>query len=1128
MDIDKLRSAFEEVERLISELFFEGASPDWLPRLFGIALLFAILLLAIWAFLVICNRIAKAWQEGLWGLNREKIKKKRRLCLRRQRFSEHVERELRQLNSREEWKDYRFAELEAEVEAEGKRKGLRWFPFSMPTVRKGLRREKSLSKALEASKERLILVEGEPGSGKSVALRHVARNLARQAMHQKSTKSLIPIYINLKKLDCSDATPIDRTTIEKFVKQQLNQINDRDIESFLEEEFQEGIRNGTWFFLFDSFDELPEVLSSINADEATKKYAEAISGFLGGFNQCRGIIASRQFRGPKYLGWARFRILPLEDRRLTLIRKAELPPKTEKSLIGQLKKAPSELQDMTKNPMFLGILCENIRDGSPFPENTHDIFEIYLNKRLTRDKERLQKRFGLDPAKVRLAAEKIAFCMLTDRDLGLSPTREAIRQSMLRLKFSLDSFDQSLNALEYIKLARSESESNVGEPRLFTFSHRRFQEYFATCVVLEDLNRISPSKLLQDGRWRETAVVIFQTQPPDVFAPLLEEAEQLLLHMTENFPGLIDEPIKYIQETDKKSRYNYPPTPQPACSLPLLHLLDLLQDGFWGRKKALPISLKLRASAFLLPVSLRGTLSDRVWSLGVAGVTPQPVLVFLLRNAFSSDSQVLKEVAYRQTSRLRKVPEDISADIRKALLRLLASNRLYKERFAIHAHLSRLEQSSKYTNALKLLLWVNPIDTFAHLIILIYGSIYFFDSNNGLYDVSFSNTSILLVIVFLIFPAIIFLTSIISFRSFILGVSLTKTLDSIPQHDTQSKRPKENIENILSAITHPGNNFSLLILPAVYARVFIFLFLLLTSNISRFFVLIALWSMCAVLAVNTSQFTNLVWCPVLALFPIGYLLLKSKQSLKLLVTVLRSLWTYFLLGCYVVMFWVMLWVGNNPDNLWAKLMTDIFFAGTTILGVAFILALSFALFIWIRDWIKLRIWISQKQKKMLTGESLLNLISQFHTKTCSRQLLVTVREQNLLMSSDETKKILEELSVALEFFCFKVRAQKEFKARSLTRLLRQKRPLKRMLSGYFSGLFKLLVELMNLYKKNLSAKERKILKLISHYQASPVFSRWLRQYTSKNNYRLAELGSECLDEIYLLIEQLQVNTQSEN
>ena len=141
------------------QLFEEIRSrvPDSLSTLIDYILLFVLILCAIWGLLSLLGQIKKIWIEQFWHLFDNKEQRKRRLN--RERFADYLQNEIRQLNRREEWKDYRFAELEAEVEAEGRRRGFSLLPFFQSTQR-GLRREKSLSKALALSRERLILVEG--------------------------------------------------------------------------------------------------------------------------------------------------------------------------------------------------------------------------------------------------------------------------------------------------------------------------------------------------------------------------------------------------------------------------------------------------------------------------------------------------------------------------------------------------------------------------------------------------------------------------------------------------------------------------------------------------------------------------------------------------------------------------------------------------------------------------------------------------------------------------------------------------------------------------------------------------------------------------------------------------------
>src|SRR5205085_1248103 len=145
------------------------------------------------------------------------------------------------------------------------------------------------------------------------------------------------------------------------------------------------------------------------------QYASAISDFLHGFNECRGIIASRFFRGPKQFGWPRFRILPLsEERRLELVRKATLTPIIENDLLGHLDSAPQDIRAMASNPMFLSLLCAHMKAGSQFPENAHTILESYINSRFIRDEKRIYKHFKLTPAEVRTTAEVVSFCMAAD------------------------------------------------------------------------------------------------------------------------------------------------------------------------------------------------------------------------------------------------------------------------------------------------------------------------------------------------------------------------------------------------------------------------------------------------------------------------------------------------------------------------------------------------------------------------------------------------------------------------------------------------------------------------------------------------------------------------------------------
>ena len=49
--------------------------------------------------------------------------------------------------------------------------------------------------------------------------------------------------------------------------------------------------------------------------------------------------------------------------------------------------------------------------------------------------------------------------------------------------------------------------------------------------------------------------------------------------------------------------------------------------------------------------------------------------------------------------------------------------------------------------------------------------------------------------------------------------------------------------------------------------------------------------------------------------------------------------------------------------------------------------------------------------------------------------------------------------------------------------------------------------------------------MIDNYSGSEFFTSWLQQYTRKNKMRFVELGSEFLDEVYLLLEQVRAKRQ---
>jgi hypothetical protein len=340
-----------------------------------------------------------------------------------------------------------------------------------------------------------------------------------------------------------------------------------------------------------------------------------------------------------------------------------------------------------------------MRGGHGFPPNSHTVFETYIDLRLNRDGERIQRRYGATVPELRATAEAAAYCMAADQALGLSPSRAALAASLVRLGVPADGrLGTLLDALVFIKLAQSNQamgEGAGGDPD-FTFAHRRFQEYFATCVVLRKPDLVNAEALLSNARWRETAVVLCQTQSTEALVPLLAVAEGSLEGMAKE---------AYVTAGLGHSRAR--PFAWPAGAL---HLLSILQDGFAGRMPDLPDRARALAGTVVGGAYETGTLPDRKWALDVAGVVPAADLLEIMRSALSSRSRWIRDAALRQIGRLAEIPENLAMVVRTTLLRMGFEGTLRKDRTAVRAQLMRLPNARAFLRVERRARWLPLTD----------------------------------------------------------------------------------------------------------------------------------------------------------------------------------------------------------------------------------------------------------------------------------------------------------------------------------------------------------------------------------------------------------------------------------
>jgi hypothetical protein len=617
------------------------------------------------------------------------------------------------LHDAEPWVDDRYTPLDVEVEVDHRPRWRRWHRSAgqqADTVRQPLRDVfESLARA--GGQPQLLLLEGEPGAGKSVALRHLAIQLCEQAStgrHRFRDRRRdprwvppLPVYVNLAQLRPTDGTPVTWQTVQQLVRATV-EANDPGVRELLEAEFQPFDHRREWLFLFDSFDEIPELLSAVEADRTIERYEAAITEFLRHMT-CSGVIASRPYRGPRHIRDIARLVALSEHGKHELAAKRKLTPDEHTLLFDGLRTANDEVWKLSSVPLFLTLLCEHVKRERRFPSGVHDTFESWTVDRFRRERVRLFARFGLTPEYARELAEAVAFCMLREDRLGFVASRRRLASACARRGLATETqVHEVLEALDFVGLSKGPPASTLaGRPGTaegsFEFAHRRVHEYLAASFVRREPRRVPRAQLLTDGRWREAAVACLQLGDDRQLAGLLDAAAELLDRALAQVPDLVDD-----DDVDNTSPLQLSPDPVPfAWPVRVLHVLALLDAGLANRSSTIAEPLRRRAGRLLLTATRDGTTADRKTALGAVGSASQAVRERLLRAAFADDSAELRDAAYRQVGRLRQVPDDIAGHIRRMLLTLWGQGwaprgELGRQQLTIRAQLLRLPEPEAF------------------------------------------------------------------------------------------------------------------------------------------------------------------------------------------------------------------------------------------------------------------------------------------------------------------------------------------------------------------------------------------------------------------------------------------------
>lgn len=527
--------------------------------------------------------------------------------------------DLNKIDRETNWSAENFVPLDAEVE-----------------VVSGSKRSRKVTDLLTAIKHnkrsRIFLILGDPGSGKSVALRKLCRELLKEV--ERTGK--VPLYINLREWEIKETwTENNLPTVHQlfeFVLSNLKSRGDIFTNEFLDKYFKKMFENGRLFVVLDSFDEIPTVLDVNENSWLIDSLSDVIYRFLSGAHESRGILASRMFRRPtnKFDAKTILEIRPFtESKIIESLRKSLF---FDESLINLLFNQRSEFIPIARNP-FTAALISNYAKGhrNTLPSNQAELYSDYILRRLEACKERIQKH-NLTIKGVIQCAVDIADIMLTTETLGLEASVKDLKKEL-----PLQPVEEAIDILVYARLGRLGS----GDEQRFSFVHRRFNEYFVVQRLIEQPNKVPQDAIPTDSRWRDALVL---------YCEIAEETEAARI-------------AQYCwSEIRQLGRFNSDMRNEQY--LRGVHCLRFLKEAFRARRQCIHSFRRNLAGFIEYQFIIQDNLLSQKISVEAVGLLQESDIDSVLVSAFEINNQWIDETALKSCRHLPQLSEELYKKLR--------------------------------------------------------------------------------------------------------------------------------------------------------------------------------------------------------------------------------------------------------------------------------------------------------------------------------------------------------------------------------------------------------------------------------------------------------------------------------
>jgi hypothetical protein len=539
-------------------------------------------------------------------------------------FAQHLSNRLKNLDRETNWSPEYYTELEADVEVRSS------------TNRITGRRVTNLLSAIRSDKKTPgFLILGDPGAGKSVALRKLSLKMLEE-VHQTRR---VPIYVNLREwMPKPDETgkqvwrENNKPTIKdlyEFVVASVIVDDDIFTEDFVNAYFKRMWEHGRLFFILDSFDEIPQLLDEGEDSWLNEHLSGLIWTLIAENPNSRGLLASRFFRRPTdaFQATKILEIRPLTEEKIII--GLDRFPSFGIDLQGQLFRERHDLIPLARNPFLMMLLGVWVQEHNSLPDNQSQIYDSYLHGRLTLCQRKLTEK-GLSADDMLAAATTIAWFLFESKEYGLEAPISIIAE-----RTGITEAAAIMDILAYGRIGRI----GAAEKQAFAFVHRRFLEYLAVQKLMTTPELAPIGDIPTDSRGRDALVLYAQVAETQV-------AERLACfcwnQILENFEN-------------KNTR------------LRAVHCIRFLSDAFRARKECLRSFQDELADFIEKRVMSDGELLMAKLCLEATGLLPAERVEPVLRHAISCGNEWLQETAFKACRHMPRLSEEMEEALKAYL-----------------------------------------------------------------------------------------------------------------------------------------------------------------------------------------------------------------------------------------------------------------------------------------------------------------------------------------------------------------------------------------------------------------------------------------------------------------------------